>query len=100
MKSTARARGAGMPALLLGLLMAACTPGRGVSILLWHSVGEGTPGDPHDVSPEEFEAELQTIERHGATVITLGQLFDAREGKGQLPARPVILTFDDNRQCF
>jgi biofilm PGA synthesis lipoprotein PgaB len=82
----------------LALAVAGCSPARGVPIFLWHSVGEGS-GDPYDVSEEEFDHALQDLERAGATPITLAQLFDARDSGGKLPARPVILTFDDGRAC-
>jgi peptidoglycan/xylan/chitin deacetylase (PgdA/CDA1 family) len=83
--------------LALAAALAACSPARGVPILLWHSVGEGAPHDPQDVSPDEFDAELRLLESFGATPITLGELLDARAGHGKLPERPVVLTFDDGR---
>lgn len=80
------------------VLCAACSPARGVPIFLWHAVGEGS-GDPYDVSPEEFDRELGDLEAFGATPVTLAQLFDARAGRAVLPARAVVLTFDDGRRC-
>ncbi len=50
--------------------------------------------------PDEFDAELSLLEEYGVTPITLGQLFDAREGHGALPPRAVVLTFDDGRQSL
>jgi peptidoglycan/xylan/chitin deacetylase (PgdA/CDA1 family) len=87
-------------ALLLALLaLAACNPARGVPVFLWHGVGPDCAGPRYDVPVAEFDAELSTLEKWGATPITLAQLFDARDGKAKLPARPVILTFDDGRLC-
>lgn len=85
---------------LLLLLLAGCSnPVRGVPIFLWHAVGAGCAGGAYDVSPAEFEQELADLERWRAHPVTLQQLFDAREGKGVLPERPVVLTFDDGRLC-
>lgn len=84
-------------ALALGLC--ACSPTRGVPIFLWHSVGEGNPGDPYDLTPEEFDQQLGMLERWGAHPVTLDALFDSMDGKGKLPARAVVLTFDDGREC-
>jgi len=85
--------------MMAGIILFAfsCDPGRGVPVFLWHSVGEGGTGDKYDVSPEEFDRELSAIESFGAVTITLDQLFNARYGKGVLPERAVILTFDDGR---
>jgi peptidoglycan/xylan/chitin deacetylase (PgdA/CDA1 family) len=82
------------------VVLCGCSPAHGVPIFLWHSVGEGIAGDPLDVPPAELDQELKLIDSWGATVITLDQLFDAREGKGTLPPRPVVLTFDDGRACL
>jgi len=85
--------------LLLALALCGCNPARGVPIFLWHAVGRGCSGGVYDLPDEEFDRELSDLESYGATPITLKQLFDARDGKATLPARPVILTFDDGRRC-
>ncbi len=54
-----------------------------VPIVLYHY----TPGD--------FEAQLQHLEKHGYTTIDLDQLAAALGHTAQLPAKPIILTFDD-----
>jgi peptidoglycan/xylan/chitin deacetylase (PgdA/CDA1 family) len=41
-----------------------------------------------------FEEQLAYLERH-YSVISMEQLIDAIEGRGELPPRPVLLTFDD-----
>lgn len=90
----------GRLALIAVVLVAcACNPARGIPVFLWHSVGEGTSGD-YDVPAEEFDRELAMIKAHGATVITLDQLFDARYQGGELPKKSVVLTFDDGLACL
>ena len=79
------------------LFACACNPARGVPILLWHAVGEGSADDGYDVPAEEFERELALIESSGARTVSLDQVFDARNGGAPLPARAVVLTFDDGR---
>ena len=81
------------------LLLTACSPTRGVPIFLWHSVGEGNLGDPYDLTADEFDRQLDLLDRWGAHPVTLDRLFDALEGKAKLPERAVVLTFDDGRMC-
>lgn len=47
------------------------------------------------VSPAEFRAQMQYLRDHGFTAIDLYDLSLAIVGKQKLPAKPVILTFDD-----
>lgn len=48
----------------------------------------------HD-TPSDFEKQLQYLVAHGYTSIDLDQLAAALTGQGTLPAKPVLLTFDD-----
>jgi len=88
------------PCCLACVLLCACNPARGVPIILWHAVGEGSPNDPYDLPADEFDRELSLIESFGATSVTLDQVFDARAGGARLPERAVVLTFDDGRACL
>ena len=47
------------------------------------------------VLPETFEAHLQYVADEGYTTISLYELYDALTTGATLPAKPVILTFDD-----
>lgn len=88
-----------IPLLWAALLLSSCQPGRGVLYVLFHSVGEGSPADPHDVTPEEFERHLKALDTWGATTVTLAQVMEAEAGRFTLPKRPVVITFDDGRAC-
>ncbi|MGB3494819.1 MAG: polysaccharide deacetylase family protein [Elainellaceae cyanobacterium] len=48
-----------------------------------------------DVTPEEFEQHLQMIEESGLTPISLDHLVSHLRSGVPLPAKPVLLTFDD-----
>ncbi|MBW4443055.1 MAG: polysaccharide deacetylase family protein [Plectolyngbya sp. WJT66-NPBG17] len=48
-----------------------------------------------DVTPEEFEAHLQLIQKNGLTPISLDQLVEHLKTGIPLPAKPIVLTFDD-----
>lgn len=82
------------------LLAAGCGPVKPVPIFLWHSVGEGSPNDKYDVAVDEFEQQLQILDAQNIATVTLDQVLDDWEGKTPLPAKAVILTFDDGRQCL
>ena len=48
-----------------------------------------------DVTPEEFEQHLRLIQKNGLTPISLAQLVTHLRTGLPLPAKPILLTFDD-----
>lgn len=48
------------------------------------------------VSPETFERHMQWLEDKGYTTMTLDELTAAIHGQAPMPAKPVVITFDDN----
>lgn len=71
--------------------------GPGCPSLLYHRVGPVRPGTHRDltVSPERFERQMRWLARRGYAGITPSDwLRWVRDGKG-LPAKPILLTFDD-----
>ena len=69
-----------------------------VPILMYHVIG-----DPHAgaalpelfVAPDTFTAQMEWLDRQGYTAVTLNQVYDAWLGEGELPPKPIVLTFDD-----
>ncbi|MFI2436793.1 polysaccharide deacetylase family protein [Streptomyces sp. NPDC018693] len=47
------------------------------------------------VSPKQFAAQLDAVVDSGRTPVTISALADHLAGRAPLPARPVLLTFDD-----
>lgn len=89
-------------AVLLAAAAAFCAfvalrPPAGVPILEYHMVDtqEDADSHPYNVPPEAFAAQLDYLQREGYTTITLLDYLRAKKGKQQLPAKPIILTFDD-----
>ena len=90
-------------ALALACLAAAATPKPDsvrVPILVYHSVFPHHPGQTHeqrvlDVDPTVFTEQMQYLVNGGYHVISFEQLVDALDGRANLPARPVVITFDD-----
>jgi len=67
--------------------------GAAVPILTYHSIDESD--SVISVSPAAFRAHMQSLRDHGFSVMALGRLLDAWDGRAEMPPRPVVLTFDD-----
>ena len=70
----------------------------GFPILEYHQVTDAQL-DPffelYNVPPADFAAQLDYLRAEGYTTITLQDFMRVVHGKGQLPDKPIILTFDD-----
>lgn len=67
-----------------------------VPILMYHSVlKDPKRSGKYVVTPQELESDLHYLSERGYTAIFVSQLADAVLKGGELPEKPVILTFDD-----
>ena len=64
-------------------------PGPVVDILMYHSVSNR--GGATAIAPATFAAQMAAIAEAGVPVITLDDLLAAREGRGRLAARSVMI---------
>jgi peptidoglycan/xylan/chitin deacetylase (PgdA/CDA1 family) len=66
-------------------------------ILLYHSVSLAASPRyrPYCIDPEQLDAHMQYLRVEGYEPITVSALRDAVASDAQLPARPVVLSFDD-----
>jgi PKD repeat protein len=74
-----------------------------VPILMYHGVAEEfarSVPDPEGInmSIDKFVDQMETLKRNGYETISLYDYMDFRAGTSQLPAKPVIITFDDGRK--
>lgn len=67
-------------------------------ILLYHHIGENDDNSRYYVSPAAFEQQMEWLHRHGYTTVTISTLVDALIDGGELPPRPVVITFDDGNE--
>ena len=88
-----------------GLMTSSTTPEvLHIPIFIYHSVrpdflGESVMQKSFSITPETFEAQLQYLETHGYTSITLDELeLDIENGTTSPIAKPVVLTFDDGNR--
>jgi peptidoglycan/xylan/chitin deacetylase (PgdA/CDA1 family) len=71
---------------------------RPVPILMYHVISSPPAGAPYPdlyVPRRDFAREVQWLAAHGYRAVTLQRVFDAWRGAAMLPAKPVVLSFDD-----
>jgi peptidoglycan/xylan/chitin deacetylase (PgdA/CDA1 family) len=68
-------------------------PRGGLRVLMYHRVG--APPSRAQVTPEALDGQIGWLLDHGYTPVSLSQVLAHRERGAPLPARPVLLTFDD-----
>ncbi|HKG38232.1 MAG TPA: polysaccharide deacetylase family protein [Conexibacter sp.] len=73
-------------------------PPRPVPILMYHVVSDPFPDSPYPdlyVPRAEFEEQMQALKDAGYTAVTLQEAWDSWHDDGPLPAKPVVVSFDD-----
>lgn len=71
-----------------------------IPILMYHRIDVLRPSLPAitrslTVAPADFAAQMRWLVAHGYHAVTQLQLFEALEHGKRLPAKPVVITFDD-----
>ena len=71
---------------------------RPVPILMYHVVTTAPANAPYRelyVSRADFAGQVAWLAAHGYHAVTLQRVFDSWRGAARLPAKPVVLSFDD-----
>jgi len=68
-----------------------------IPILYYHSI-KSVPGNEVCMSPGKFEKQIAFLSQHGYHGISLTQLYEFFYSNGQLPEKPIVITFDDGYQ--
>lgn len=68
-----------------------------IPVICYHRIRESDKSDAYSVSEEQFKEQLQTLVDSGYTAINPDQLYAYLAYGTVLPAKPVLITFDDNR---
>ncbi len=71
-------------------------PAQGVPILMYHGVIE--KGDEFNTSIQDFISQMEMLKKEGYTTISVHEFDLFRQGLFTLPAKPIIITFDDGRK--
>jgi peptidoglycan/xylan/chitin deacetylase (PgdA/CDA1 family) len=64
-------------------------------ILLYHHVSDDGSGNRYYVTVDKFRAQMEALRDWGYTSITVTELAKVLVNGGDLPSRPVVITFDD-----
>lgn len=78
--------------------MGAPGPPRPVPILMYHVISDPLPSSPYPdlyVPRAQFQDQMQALKAAGYTAVTLQEVWDAWHANGPLPAKPVVVSFDD-----
>lgn len=75
---------------------AAEQPGITLPVIMYHSIlkDEARAG-PYVLSPSALAADLDYLQQHGYETVTTFDLIEYVDGTGELPQKPVLITFDD-----
>lgn len=71
-----------------------------VPILMYHNVTDKPYGNKYTVTAAELESDLKYIEENGYTTVGINDLTAYAEGEGELPQKPIVLTFDDGYESL
>jgi peptidoglycan/xylan/chitin deacetylase (PgdA/CDA1 family) len=69
-----------------------------VPILVYHDLGTPPASEPSPglyISDANFEAEMAWLHDHGFEAVTLDEMMNAWFHGGTLPAKPIVITFDN-----
>jgi hypothetical protein len=70
-------------------------PEQQVPVLVWHGISDAPGG--LTTTRQAFARQLALLRHLGYTAISTQQWADFRAGRGTLPAKPILLSFDDGR---
>ena len=71
-----------------------------IPVVTYHDIVLTRNADPYAITVAQFEQQLGYLQQNGYRPISLRELDAARRGTQPLPAKPVLLTFDDALRSY
>jgi len=78
----------------------ASPPSRHLVVLCYHDLTTDPKAPTQNVTPDFLREQIRTCRREGWTIVPLGQVLANRDHPERLPARTLVLTFDDGYKSF
>lgn len=70
-------------------------------IIMYHQITDNAKlWSKYAISSAQLEEDFKYIKENGYTAITMAQLIAYCEGKGDIPEKPIIISFDDGYESF
>lgn len=69
--------------------------GIAVPIIMYHSILKNSHLGKYVITPEEFEEDIRYLNEHKYNSITMTDLINYVYNNGDIPLKPVVITFDD-----
>lgn len=74
---------------------------REIPIIMYHNVTANPKNvGKYTVSEKQLEDDFKYIKENGFTPVSMKQIISYSEGKGNLPEKPIVITFDDGYESF
>jgi peptidoglycan/xylan/chitin deacetylase (PgdA/CDA1 family) len=70
-----------------------------VPTIMYHNVAE-IEYDYYTVTTADFTAQMRALKAYGYTAVTMQDVLDYRAGVKTLPAKPILITFDDGYESM
>ncbi len=85
---------------LVGWLPLSGLAGGEIAVLTYHDIVAQRGGDAYAVTRDDLRSHLAYLKREGYTPVSLAQIERAGRGGAALPAKPVVLSFDDGLKSY
>lgn len=69
-------------------------------VMYHHLTTDAGYANDYTLLVEQFEQDLKYIQQQGYQTISLAQLIEYQKGQGELPEKPIMITFDDGFESF
>jgi poly-beta-1,6-N-acetyl-D-glucosamine N-deacetylase PgaB len=86
--------------LIIGAVCGGWAYADSIPVLVYHDITMQREADEYSLTREEFERHMAYLQREGYRPVGLEQVERARRGAAALPAKAVMLTFDDGLRSF